>query len=188
MVALIEVDLVPTVIAIGVWLTVSLTLVYYVRKLYGFAIGKVGEIEAALKSNSMETVVDSAVQKYAPAVQQLTIGALEKEIPKIGDELYGSLADVFENIGHVEHGRRGGKTKAANAAIRDGQKAVIQNIIAQKAGPAAAAIASQLGLDEMGVDAIEDNPQIAAMIMQQLNKGGNTPQTTAPKKEGGGWV
>jgi hypothetical protein len=190
--SLIEIDLIPTTVAIGVWLTVSLTLVYYVRKLYYFATGKVSEIEEKLESNSVETALDAAFQKYAPATQKMMIATMEHLSPKIGDQLYSAIGDALHDVlhdaGRAEFGKKSGNTKIEKAAMREGQKQFIQAGLAQKLGPEVAAIASGLGLDEMGVEALADNPQLAGLIMSFLQKGGSNPPTKPANTSGTtGW-
>jgi len=202
LVALIEVDLLPTVIAIGVWLTVSLTLVYYVRKLYRFATGKVEKIESSLEGglgsqfaaelipevhNVACEILDAKMREYAPAMQKMMVATVEHLMPKLEDALYSSLGDsltdVFQHVGAQEFGRQGGNAKVRKAQVAEGKKKALQMAIAQKFGPEAATFAAGAGLDEIALEAIEDNPELASLVMQKL-QGNNQSRLSPPHISG----
>lgn len=141
------------------------------------------ELKAVLDNDArhmIQETMDTAFVNYAPRLQKaMMVGlntwarpVIQESMDALGDGIGQAVGGVVQAIlqheGAQSFGSEGGKTKLKNAQIREGKKKLIQGVVAAKAGPVVAGVVANMGLDEEFLDLQESNPEIAAMILKNL--------------------
>lgn len=141
------------------------------------------ELKAVIDNDArhmIQETMDTAFVNYAPKIQKAMIVGLDtwarpviqESMDALGDGIGQAVGGVVQAIlqheGAQSFGKQGGETKLANAQIREGKKQLIQKMVAAKAGPMVAGVVANMGLDDEFLDLQEENPEIAAMILKNL--------------------
>lgn len=144
---------------------------------------------------------------YAPRMQKAFLVAgdqiietkvrpiIQESMDALGEGLGQSVGAVVNAIlqheGAVEIGSSGGKATLKNAQIRAGKKKLILGAVEKKAGPMVAGVVANMGLDDEFLDLQEENPEIAAMIINKLADQEGQPAQPDQRRESrrtpGGW-